>query len=341
MAKNEPYRAVLYAFMKKNERMSKKDVIEANSNLPVHQRTLYRWYDLIEQTNSISRKINPGPTKQIATKSTIQSIRKKFNHRTGRSQSAIANSLQCDRTYVGKILKKYTKVRCRKRQKRPYQTEAQKKCTRPKCRRLYFRYRNDEFIIDDECYFTLTHSTMAGNDIFYSDDISKTPDEVKYAYCKKFESKLLVWLAISPKGVTKPYFLPSGIAIKQDTYLAIIKSHLEPFINKSYPTGGYVFWPDLASSHYANSVQNYLKEKNIRYVPKEDNPANLPKARPIEDFWGNLKRKVYEGGWMATTLKELEDRIRLCLRKMNLSDVQAHIESVHKRLDTIRRGGEL
>ena len=37
MAKNEPYRAVLYAFMKKNERMSKKDVIEANSNLPVHQ----------------------------------------------------------------------------------------------------------------------------------------------------------------------------------------------------------------------------------------------------------------------------------------------------------------
>ena len=140
---------------------------------------------------------------------------------------------------------------------------------------------------------------------------------------------------------TKPYFASSGRAIKQDTYLAIIKSHRESFINKYYPTGDYVFLPDFASSHYANSVQNYLKEKNIRYVPKEDNSANLPNSRPIEDFWGNLKRKVYEGGWMPTTLKVLEDRIRLCLRKMNLSDVQAHTESVYKRLDTIRRGGEL
>lgn len=76
MAKNEPYRAVLYKFVKNHEGMAKKDVIEANSNLPVHQSTLYRWYDLIQQTNSISRKIAPGPTIEIATKSTIQSIKK-------------------------------------------------------------------------------------------------------------------------------------------------------------------------------------------------------------------------------------------------------------------------
>ena len=182
---------------------------------------------------------------------------------------------------------------------------------------------------------------MAGNDRFYSDDINKTPDEVKYAHRQKFESKLLVWLAISPKGVTKPFFAPSGMAINQNTYLAILKDHLEPFIDKFYPTGGYVFWPDLASSHYANSVKNHLREKNIEYVPKSDNPANVPKARPIEDFWGNLKRVVYEGGWGAKTLQDLRKRIKDCLRNMPLSDVQAHIESVHKRLDTIRRGGEL
>lgn len=335
MAKNEPYRAVLYKFVKNHEGMAKKDVIEANSNLPVHQSTLYRWYDLIQQTNSISRKIAPGPTIEIATKSTIQSIKKKFNHRCGRSQSTVAGSLNCNPTYVGKILKKYTKVRCRKRQKRAYQTEVQKKCTRPKCRRLYYRYRYDDFIIDDECYFTLTHSSMAGNDRFYSDDTSKTPDEVKYKYAKKYESKVLVWLAISPKGVTKPYFAESKMAINQHTYLDIIINHLEPFINKNYPTGGYVFWPDLASSHYANLVQNHLKDKKIPFVPKSDNPANVPKLRPIEDFWGNLKRIVYEGGWEAKTLQQLENRIKSCLSKMDLSDVQAHIESVHKRIDTV------
>ena len=52
------------AIIAKNEGMAKKDAIKANLNLPAHQRTLYRWHDFIEQTNSISRKINPGPTKK-------------------------------------------------------------------------------------------------------------------------------------------------------------------------------------------------------------------------------------------------------------------------------------
>jgi hypothetical protein len=29
-------------------------------------------------------------------------------------------------------------------------------------------------------------------------------------------------------------------------------------------------------------------------VQRKLNPANVPKCRPIEDYWGILKRKVYE-----------------------------------------------
>ena len=79
------------------------------------------------------------------------------------------------------------------------------------------------------------------------------------------------------------YFVPSGLAIRQDVYLEnCIKKHLIPFINKYYPDGGYVFWPDLASSQYAN--RNYLKTEKVNFFPKQDNRANVPKARPIEDF---------------------------------------------------------
>ncbi len=113
-----------------------------------------------------------------------------------------------------------------------------------------------------------------------------------YKSVQKNESKLLVWLAISPKGITEPFIAKSGLAINQELYLEIIQRYLEPFIKKKYPNGGYVFWPDLASSHYALFVQEYLKSKNIPFVPKNDNPANLPKARPIKDFRGNLKRFV-------------------------------------------------
>ena len=33
-----------------------------------------------------------------------------------------------------------------------------------------------------------------------------------------------------------------------------------------------------------------MKSEKIPYVPKDMNPANVPEARAIEDFWAILKR---------------------------------------------------
>jgi hypothetical protein len=60
---------------------------------------------------------------------------------------------------------------------------------------------------------------MSGNDIFYFNDLSLTPDSVSSKYCTKYEKKVLVYLVMSPKGMCTPYFRPSGLAINQDVYL--------------------------------------------------------------------------------------------------------------------------
>ena len=44
------------------------------------------------------------------------------------------------------------------------------------------------------------------------------------------------------------------------------------------------FWPDLALSHYADSVVRWMNE-NVSYVGKDKNPPNVPQASPIENFW--------------------------------------------------------
>jgi hypothetical protein len=31
------------------------------------------------------------------------------------------------------------------------------------------------------------------------------------------------------------------------------------------------------------------------------NPLNVPQTRPIENLWGILAQKIYEGGWEAKT----------------------------------------
>ena len=312
----------LYEFVQENQHLPKNEVVKHFTDIGYNRRSVYRWLDRIEKEKTVERKKGSGRPAKIATKLMVAKLKSYFNHKSGRSQRKMARRFNCHFTYIGKILKKYTGIRKFKKFKRPHLNLQQQQAARPKCRRMYLKYGKYEFIIDDESYFTLGHDAQPGNDIFYSSDISKTPEHVKNRYKKKFEDKIMVWLAISPRGMSTPYFVPSGLAVNQDVYLEqCIKKRLEPMIKKYYSDGNYVFWPDLASSHYANQVQNYLIEKNIRYVAKFDNPANVPKARPIEDFWANLKAKVYEGDWKAKNLDQLKNRIRTCLRNMDLKVV--------------------
>ena len=75
----------------------------------------------------------------------------------------------------------------------------------------------------------------------------------------------------------------------------------------------------------------------VHHVDKTYNPANLPEAQPIEDFWSQLKDKVYENNWEAKTLQQLEVKIRKCLKEMDTATIQRTMDSVKKRLDEIRR----
>ena len=44
-----------------------------------------------------------------------------------------------------------------------------------------------------------------------------------YKRVKKYEPKLLVWLAISPKGISQPFIAKSGLDVNQERYLEIIQ----------------------------------------------------------------------------------------------------------------------
>ena len=78
-----------------------------------------------------------------------------------------------------------------------------------------------------------------------------------------------------------------------------------------------MFWPDLALCHYAKDTIAWMEE-NVYYVAKCSNPSNVPQARPIKNFWDCLAQKVYEGGWQATTEKQMIDRIKSKLKEFDI-----------------------
>jgi hypothetical protein len=73
--------------------------------------------------------------------------------------------------------------------------------------------------------------------------------------------------------------MESNFAINQTLYLnEVIKKKLIPFIKKNYPDNNYVYWPDLASFHYAKFVQEYIALQNINTVPKNLNAGSCYKG---------------------------------------------------------------
>ena len=78
-----------------------------------------------------------------------------------------------------------------------------------------------------------------------------------------------------------------------------------------------VFWPDLASSHYAKDTIDFLKSNNIDFVDKSSKPANAPELRPIEDFLVEMNRLVYANGWRADNLDLLTNRINYAFKKVS------------------------
>ena len=159
----------------------------------------------------------------------------------------------------------------RKRQRAPKYTTKQLEKISKCCRALRLNhFVNEEFIIlDDESYFTFSHHELSGNDGFYTGDIQKTPDNVKYAGKSKFEPKVLVWEAISSKGVSVPLIRPNRAkAVESDVYIGQCLPKLKQFIEKHHTGEKIIIWPDLANCHYAKKkTLDWLTAQKIPFVP--------------------------------------------------------------------------
>ena len=130
------------------------------------------------------------------------------------------------------------------------------------------------------------------------------------------------------------------MAVNQKVYLEeCVKMDLPPFFKKYHKGGKYVFWPDMASSHYANSVQEWLIKQKIPFIPKSMNVANVPEIRPIEDLLSFLKRQVYKDSWQAKNIDQLKNKIAACIRNIDVKVVHKLAESTIRRIDVVRRFG--
>ena len=340
VSKEDTLRARVYQFYAKN--------IDKGKSFTVHhfvaegesRRTIYSILRRSDDGQPPERKAGSGRKPTIFKRKNLNRLVKTFEGTDKVSIRSAASKFKCHPSTLHKALMTKTTIRCHKKVSISARTEEQISLAKTKCGRLFRKFSDREFIIDDESYFTLSHTSINGNDVFYASDVSSTSANVKFSKKKKFEAKVLVWIALSPKGLSRPLIRKYGYAISGQTYLEdCIRARLIPYIEENYSNGEYVFWPDQASSHYAKIVLDHLRAKNIDFVEKDDNPANVPEIRPIENFWAYLKSLVCKGGWKAETVQQLINRIKYCLKNVDQNIVQTLGLATKSRIDFVRRHG--
>jgi transposase len=222
-------------------------------------------YDTIKRVESSlplkDRKKTGRPSSWTGARRT--KLKRLVNNRTGVSQRRLGRKFSVHHTTIGRELAKVG-ICYRKREKTPkYNTQQQEKA-KVLCAKLANKlYRsNCSLILDDEKYFTFAGNNMPGNSGYYAKNKSACPDSVRFAGKEKFPKKVLVWVAISDRGLSKPLFRPTNsVAIKTEIYIEeCLEKRLLPFIHEHHADFNYIFWPDLASAHYSKLSVDWMEE---------------------------------------------------------------------------------
>ncbi|CAF0991596.1 unnamed protein product [Rotaria magnacalcarata] len=291
--------------------MNKCEVVKHLQKEGIARSTIYSIIKRCENGIPIQEKPGKGHPPTLNQKKQLK-LRNLVENRIGIRQRQLARKFLVSRYCIMRNIKKLG-LKYYKRQKAPKYNQKQLDQMAWRCRKLRRNFIDSKkfIVMDDEKYFTLSGDNMPGNAGFYSSNTANTPWNVKLKSKQKFEPKVLVWLALSSKGISVPYIgTTHGPAIDSNLYVQKCLPKLLAFIRRYHADNNYIFWPDLASSHYPKTTITWLNEQNIHFVPKQVNPPNLPKAKPIEDFWSILADKVYHGGWLATTEQQLINRIK-------------------------------
>lgn len=345
--KHQHHRELVRNFILENPNASKNEVVKHFTKQKMNQRTVYNYYKRIKEGWDLKKSHGGGKPKAVLTTKMRNQLIKFFDGKTGVSVNRASRKFKRHPVIIKRWMEECG-IERRVRKKIPYSDEKQTKKQRRilnKISRDEFLARNDsiDVIMDDETYIDLNGWDFGGNKFYFDRGTNPIPDEVKFRAKKKFPEKLLVWVAISRKGHSQFYFRSQkeGAVNAQVYKNECITKRLIPFINKHYPDKKYIFWPDLASAHYAGSVTQVLREQNVNFLAKDRNPPNCPQLRAIENFWAIFKSKIFQDGFTPKSISDLQKRAKKVVRTFQESLFERLMKDVGQKIRAAATRGSL
>ena len=141
----------------------------------------------------------------------------------------------------------------------------------------------------------------------------------------------MVWAGISWASKT-PLIVVNG-NLNSEEYVKLLEEHFLPFRDKYYARS-VVFQQDNARAHNTAHTREFLMEKELTEMPW---PARLPDMNCIKNAWGQLSRRLYEGGRQFDAVDDLREALFFEWNKLEIPYIKSLVSSMPDRVAELRR----
>lgn len=292
-------------------------------------------------TNSVGRKPGGGRKPGSHNKELVRKVVRSIEQNPRLSDSERAQRYDTSRFIVRRIrlragYKSYRVI------KHPNRSDKQSLVAKQRARLLYDQVLTKHggcVIMDDETYVKLDFKQIPANNYYVAKFRGRVMKRFKYILQDKFAKKLLIWQAICSCGQKSKVFV-SPSTLTADLYIKeCLEKRLLPMIRKH--NCSIIFWPDLASCHYAKKTLEWFRTHEVAIVDKQMNPPNCPQLRPIEIYWAIVKRKLNKTGGVARNAQDLRRKWNACAEKVSERLVQELMGGVNRKTREFIRSKDL
>ena len=304
----------------------------------------------LDTTGTTDRKRGSGRPCSVSTDDNIDNVCELIASQedtpgTHLSQRKIAKRLHISRGSVRKIINGKLKFRPFKRIKTSRKTDSVKEKRKTRARRLLDNFNTravQNIVFTDEKDFPLEIPLNSKNDVVYGKKKSDIPPSRLYHEQNRFTKKVMVSAGVSWNGKTQIHFLDtSRVKVNADRYIELLRDRLLPDINNIYPNNDFILQQDGATSHTSRLTQQFLEDRQVVYIKKDDWPPNSGDLNPMDyAIWNQLSEAVFQNRREPFSERELKLKIVECWNDLSMDSIRTAIRSWKVRLrDVITADG--
>jgi transposase-like protein len=291
-------------------------VIDICRTLGVSERLIFKVKKLVKQGKDLKIVRTGGPKAKKRTVAAIRRVAAGIRRDPKKSIRKLAAEHKMAPSTMKRIVNEDLGMASRVIQEKPVLTidAREKRCERAK--QLIDRLRKKDSgkvrIFSDEKLFVSDVLVNRRNSRYLTDlPVTEVDESVRICPFSKAPAKVMVLGVIASDGKKCPIiFVLDSEKVTADSYQALLRRHVMPWLSAKFPEGNYVFQQDGAPAHTANSTQTFLAKNMAAHWWKEVWPPYSPDLNPLDyGIWGVLQTKV------NATAHENTDSLRRTIRR--------------------------